>query len=405
LSRRTKLNKKNHNPYNNVYGKNFTSMIVINSPKVEKKESVAILSSRLEIDNSFEDLWFEVPLAFQKYLVTENVDAFLAGILFRALKEGQDIQLKAPVSAKLFYNLQHNLVPALCLANSKFKPIKIWPHSLNEKDLNEAATAGTGLSCGVDSFAAYYDHRNDQNSYKIDYFAFFNAGSHGSGGENTTRLFEERYNKSKKFADFINKEIIKIDSNLSEILNMKFQATITLRNAACILILQKLFKNYYIASSCRFDYFMLQDHSIQYYDSLILKFLGTESTHMHSAVAQYTRVERTDFIAQFPETYKFLDVCTNSNKYKDGVNCSQCNKCLRTALTLDLLGKLHHYKEVFHIDKYLQLKNNYIGHIVKTRKKEHINKEVYDLLKEKDAIKYWKIVSSKIRVAVKGRLE
>ncbi|WP_423818759.1 hypothetical protein V5739_14515 [Salinimicrobium sp. TIG7-5_MAKvit] len=380
-------------------------MININVPKLEQLKSVSILSSKIEFDKDVKKLWFEVPTKFSKFLITENLDAFLVGILFLALKNGQDIKLKAPVSAKLFYNLNHYVIPALCLANPILKPIKIFPSTLNEKDLNTGNTAGTGLSCGVDSFATYFDHIEEKGSFKIDYFAFFNAGSHGSGGKETTHLFQERFEKAKKFANSINKEIIKIDSNLSEILNMKFQSTNTLRNVSCVLIFQKLFKNYFIASKNRFDYYELHAYDTQDYDVLILNLLSTESTNFHSAVAQLTRVERTQLISNFPETFPFLDVCTSSKRYKNGVNCSQCNKCLRTALTLDLLNKLNLYQDVFHIEKYYQLKNSYIAHIVRTRKKDQINRHIYNLLKEKNAINYWDIVISKFKIGLKGRMK
>lgn len=78
---------------------------------------------------------------------------------------------------------------------------------------------------------------------------------------------------------------------------------------------------------------------------------------------------------------------------------------MRTALTLDLLDKLHLYEHVFQIEKYKQLKNNYIRHIIKTRKKDQINRHIYELLKEKNAINYWNIAASKIKTRIKGRMK
>ncbi len=377
-------------------------LIYINSPKIITDEDVSILSSNILINGETKSLRYLVPRQYEKFLVTETVDAFLVGILFLALKKGEDITLKGDVSAKLFYNLSHYVIPALCLANPKYIAIEIFPQNLIEVDLNIQRTAGTGLSCGVDSFATYFDHISESKSYKIEYFAFFNAGSHGNSGEKTDKLFQDRFEKSKKFADSIGKDLIKIDSNLSEMLDMKFQATNTLRNVSCVLIFQKLFKNYYIASKNRFDYYKLHSYDTQDYDSLILNMLSTESTSFHSAVAQLTRVERTDLISEFPETYNYLDVCTSSKSYRDGINCSQCNKCLRTALTLDLLGKLHLYTPVFNIEKYKRLKHSYVSHIIKTRKKDQINAHIYQLLKNRNAINYWEIASSKIKNRIMG---
>ncbi|SHF91456.1 hypothetical protein SAMN05444483_103213 [Salegentibacter echinorum] len=378
-------------------------MLSIEKPKLETFGRQTKISAKFTINDKENELYFEVPSDYKDFLVTENLDAFLVGLLFLALKTGNDIKLNGPVSARLYYSIRHYVIPALCMANPKLKPVDINPQGLNEKDLNVAATSGTGLSCGVDSFATYFDHIDESGSFKIEYFAFFNVGSHGAGGEETKKLFESRFEKAKKFANTVNKNIIQVDSNLHEILDMKFQSTNTLRNVSCILLFQKLFKHYYIASKNRFDYFELNDYDTQDYDALVLNLLSTESTNLYSAVAQLSRVERTNLISNFPETYDFLDVCTSSKKYKAGVNCSQCNKCLRTALTLDLLGKLPLYKDVFHIEKYERLKHNYIWHVITNKNKDQIHRNLYRLIKNKKAMDYTKIAISRAKVKLKGR--
>lgn len=374
-------------------------MIIIEKPSVKLIEKdLAEISVEFSMNNEKQKLWYTIPASFEKYLVSENLDAFLVGLLFLGLEKGKDISLKAPVSAKLLYSINHYLIPALCLANPELKEIKVIASELNEKNLNFGNAAATGLSCGVDSFATYYDHRNETGSYKIEYFTFFNAGSHGSGDKKTRKIFKERLKKSKRFAAGVGKEIIPIDSNLSEILMMKFQKTNTLRNASCALLLQKLFRNYYSASKNRFDFFKLHSYDTQDYDSLILNMLSTESTTFFSAVANLTRLERTDFIADFEGTYNHLDICTSPrNKKEEGVNCSKCKKCLRTALTFDLLGKLDRYKNVFDLEVYRKNRDNFIWYILSTRNDNQINKDIYNLLKEKNQINYYNIAFSKLK--------
>ncbi len=53
----------------------------------------------------------------------------------------------------------------------------------------------------------------------------------------------------------------------------------------------------------------------------------------------YTRVEKTLEIAQSPEALASLNVCDTIVKDVGYVNCSNCQKCLRTMITLDLAGK------------------------------------------------------------------
>lgn len=369
--------------YNNSLKGN---MIIIDEPKLDKKGKELKISVDFEIDGEKKNLWYSFPCQFEEYIVVEQLDAFVIGLLFLGLKTGYDIKLKAPLSARLYYTLSHYLIEAICLANPSFKKIKIKPDSLTTKDLNTAGMAGTGLSCGVDSFATYFDHKKDEKPFKIEFLTFFNVGSHGdNGGEHSRRLFKTRMARVEKFAKYENVNFIPIDSNLSEVLNLNFQNTHTLRSVSCVLLMQKLVKNYYYASSLRFDRFKLNDKRIAEYDLLILQMLSTESTNLFSSVSQMNRIDRIEFISKHSSTYKFLDVCTHDSSKKDGkINCSSCQKCIRTMLTLDLLGYLRHYEGVFNLDHYLQNRTRYIGEVLFNDRKETLDFELVAFIKEKN---------------------
>lgn len=356
-------------------------MITIEETKVERRGEHIFLSSNFDVDGVSQSLWYKFPLNFEKFIVTERLDTFTIALLFLGLKTGNDIKVNGVLSARLEYTLNHYLIPALCLANSDLKKIRVIAREVNSLDLNFGEIAGTGMSCGVDSLATYYDHINEKGCYKIRYFTFFNVGSHGDfGGDKARSKYLSRLNSIKNFVNLTNVELITVDSNISEILKMNFQQTNTLRNVSVILALQKLFRNYYLASKNRFDYFKLHKLDTQDYDSLILSFLSTESTTFYSAVQNYNRVERTQLISNFEATYMSLDVCTNLAGGNELKNCTRCKKCLRTALTLDLLGQLNKYKEVFDLVIYRKLKYDYIGEIIATKNTNQINNDIFKLL-------------------------
>lgn len=356
-------------------------MIVINVPQIETEGDFVFISSDIEINEGIEKLWYKFPADFKQYLVTENLDAFLVGLLFLGLKTGKNIELKGPISARLYYTLTHYLIPALCLANPKFKEIKLIAYELNSTNLNTENLAGTGLSCGVDSFATYYDHIHERGVYAIQYFTFLNAGSLGDrGGKHARLLYDNKFPLIKQFAAEEEVKVIPIDTNLSEILNMNFQSTHTLRNLSCILNLQKLFKNYYYASPHRFDKFSLNSIDTGDYDLLTVSLLSTESINFFSSAANLTRIERTDLISNYPSTHNHLDVCTNSQHAGTVINCSKCDKCLRTALTLDLLGKFKLFKGVFDLNVYYRHKNDFIGKVLATKEEDQFNKEIYEFM-------------------------
>ena len=358
-------------------------MIVISPQVIKEENDFVIISSEFQINDKTDVLWYKIPLKYKSYLVSERLDAFVVGLLFLALKTGNNIKVGGAISARLFYTLNHYLINALCLANPKFKRIEISATTLDESDLNRANVAATGLSCGVDSFATYYDHINEEGAYIIKYFTFLNAGSHGDyGGENSRKIFYQRFIKVKEFSDNAGEEIISIDSNISEIIKMNFLQTNTLRNISCVLNLQKLFRNYYLASKNRFDVLKLNAKDNQDYDTLLLNFLSTESTTFYSSVSQLKRTERTELISNFPDTYNHLDVCTNPEEAIKKINCSKCDKCLRTQLTLDILGNLESYNSVFDLKEYYKRKNDFIGKII-ARRNDPFSSDIYDLIKER----------------------
>ncbi|MCX2837496.1 hypothetical protein OQ279_04965 [Salinimicrobium sp. MT39] len=377
-------------------------MIVIHQPVIKEDIQFVNISSKINVNGKERVLWYKLSGKFQKYLVVEQADAFLVGILFLALKKGYDIKINAAISHKLYYNISHYLINALCLANPQFKKIKIYATQLSDVDLNIGNIAGTGLSCGVDSFATYYDHLDEIEPFKIEYFTFFNSGSHGDlGGEHAWKVYNDRLHQVSSFAHKVEKDVITVDSNISEILQMNFLQTNSLRNISCILHLQKLFKNYYLASKNRFDIFNLNAKDNQDYDTLILGLLSTESLTFHSAVSQLKRTERTNFISTFPDTYSHLDVCTNPNERNNKINCSKCDKCLRTQLTLDLYDKLELYHDVFHLEEFYKRKNQFIGKILNFPN-DPFNIDIYEVLKEKKLYNriYW---SYKIKYKMRSK--
>ena len=371
-------------------------MIVINTPHIEKDINDFIVYSDIKSKNRIKKLWFKVSNFDENLILTEHSDAFVIGVLFYALECGEDVHVRGKISQKLLHNINNYLIDVLCLSNSNFKKIKLTSDQISGSNLCIQDVAATGISCGVDSFSTFYRHFQEDKPFKIEYLTFFNVGSHGDfGGEKARGIFNERFEKAKEFAKDINFPIIKIDSNLSEFLKLNFLQTNTLRNVACILLLQKAIKNYYLASKNRYDFFKLNPKDNQDFDTLLLPLLSTESTTIHSTVSNLKRTERTLFISEFPLTYKHLDVCTNPNASINKNNCSVCSKCMRTQLTFDLYGRLSLYEPVFHLEKYFGMRDSYIAQVYNSRNLDPFSIDLFELIKEKNALKPKHIILAK----------
>ncbi|WP_188454982.1 hypothetical protein [Virgibacillus oceani] len=354
--------------------------MIIHEPEFISERDSGIIRALFETNDRKEYLWFSVPKEYQEYLTYERGDAFLAGLLLLAMKNGQDIQLNFPVSERLYYTLTNYLINALNLAMPNFKQISILHNGLDSSPIDNIGAVGTGFSAGVDSFCTVYEHLHEHcpASFKLTHFTFHNVGSHGDfGGDDSRKLFKDRLQLVKPFADEKKISTIPIDSNLSEVLNMDFVPTHTIRNAAAVLALQKLFRYYYYSSGRQFKHFKLSPTIGASYDILTLNMLSTESLTFYSAGSSYSRVEKTKITSDYEPTYRYLNVCTSGST----INCSACVKCLRTMLTFDVMGKLKSYQEVFDIDKYNTLKGNYIAQVLATIKSDTYSNEIYQEMK------------------------
>lgn len=112
-----------------------------------------------------------------------------------------------------------------------------------------------------------------------------------------------------------------------------------------------------------------------------------------------TRVEKTDFISTNIFVKKHLYVCWKEifknewpqywNDIKDSAlknrNCTKCDKCMRTCLTLDLLGHLDDYNELFDLPQYYKARNSYVRKVYANRNNNSIYHDIYNLMVEKNA--------------------
>ena len=90
-------------------------MIKISAPNIEKKDDgFTYLCSHISSDvmNIETDVWYRSDDTYSKYFVTETADAFVLPMCFLALKNHEDIEVQAPISEKLYYNITSNITLA-----------------------------------------------------------------------------------------------------------------------------------------------------------------------------------------------------------------------------------------------------------------------------------------------------
>jgi hypothetical protein len=351
------------------------SLLKVYHPEIVDSDTGVRLQAIYEVDGNKDVIWYEVDEIYRRYLTEDRVDAFFVVLLLYALKNGHDIVLMAPISPRLYYTTKKYLADVIAASN-EFKKIKILCTELAKNPVQNIGAVGTGLSCGIDSFSTIWEHMKDSDleSFKVNYFTFFNVGSHGSfGGEKARELFIKRSIIAKQCAEELGGELIIVDSNLSEVLNMSFLETHTFRNISAVLILQKLFKVYYYSSSVPVKHFRIYKQTPEYYDVFNMSMLCTESISFFSSDAFKTRVDKTKTIADFEPALRYLNVCV-----KEEHNCGACFKCLRTLLTLEIAGKINKFESVFNLNSYYRNKSRYLAQVLAYHNNDLYLNEIYD---------------------------
>ena len=357
-------------------------MLVIHPPVVAVLGGKARITAEFAYHSSARQLWFEVDEDHKDSLETKTMDAFVVGLLLPAMASGQDLDIRGPMSSKLFYNLTHYLMPILRDFIPSCKIVEIKANALSCASQERAPGVMAGFSGGIDSFCNYYDHSGNRapEEYRITHFLFNNVGSHGQmSPEQDRAVFVQRLAILRQFPKLEGKPLVAVDSNLDEVIDMKFERTHTIRNAAVALLMQPICGKFLYASGFAFRETEVRPSPFMaHLDPVILPLLGTEKLECIASGGQYTRVDKTFRVAGMDASTRFLDVCVNPWMASGRLNCSGCWKCLRTELTLAILGKLNRYDHVFDLDLYRKLEGYYLIEVLRSR--DPLRREMAELI-------------------------
>ncbi len=323
------------------------------------------------IINSVEtEIWFAADQEYGNYISLSNGDSFILLLFVYAVFNDLDFESHVPVSKRLNYGLLEILLPLFQKMKFNTNAQRFKFHGIDTTVFEGATASGTAMSFGVDSFYTYL--KQQDSNMPIDFLTLFNAGGYGQyGGNKARQLFEHMTQKVIRFGQQNNLKVLSVDTNWNEILKMPFVKTHTFRNFACVLVFQKLFKNYYYASGLTLNSFDLNPHDPAYYDIVNVKAIAGNSLEFFISGLNEGRLEKTTYIADQQLTYNNLNVCyftpdslkslINDELF---INCSKCYKCVRTMITLDVIGKLELYKNIFDLNIYNKNKEIYLAEIL-----------------------------------------
>ena len=307
----------------------------------------------IEWQNDDSGLWFATPIEYKDYLCIDRSDAFIVAMLWYAMITGSDIEYVVPMSERMNFSIQEYLIPALCTQEKGYRRIRLIGPT-TDIPYKSVHAVGTGMSCGVDSIYTLqeYSKLSIPEKYRLTHLTYYNMGAifHPNRSEKkeyslkefyetTDRMSEDKCENARQVAELSKLPLVYVKSNLdSDYYRGAYGHTGVYRNCAMTLALQGLFSIYYCSSGGWPGYFDLTlTEGSEHYESLLCTCLSTES--LSFILSDYvSRMEKTESIADNPIAHEYLDVCFCFN------NCGKCSKCLRTLVSLDLLDKVHLFR-------------------------------------------------------------
>lgn len=327
-------------------------MIIIEKGRIRRDDGRTVIERSISNSAATDRIWYAVDDAYGELAAMAGPEPFLLGILPVALEAGEDVRVRSPLSPKLYYSLVTYGIPLLRVLNPRFRPIRILADDLAARAPGGDSVA-TPFSGGIDSFVAVADHHwaSVPDAYRLTHLTYHNVGSHGRGASGD-RIFADRRRTIARFADEVGLPLVTIDSNLHRFMRHRFTETHTIRQVAAAHALGALFGKFIFSAGVGYESMLIRaGEPIGHADVAFTHLLSTEWMECIATGAQYSRGEKTARVAELEISRRYLDVCIEVTQAADGrPNCSRCKKCVRTMVTLDILGVIEQYGAVFDLD-------------------------------------------------------
>jgi hypothetical protein len=259
--------------------------------------------------------------------VAAGPEPFLAASLLLAMRAGEPLAVAEPVSPRLLAGVAR-LQDIFHVWDRRFRRIEIRAAAAG----GAAQSAGTrGVACffsgGVDSFYSVLKHAEALAAL------VFCVGWDPPAEDPARRRTAAAAVRAAAAA--LGKPLVTVETNLHAeregVVSWRLYHGAALASVA--LLLAPAFRRVLIPASHSYaDLLPLGSHP------LVDPLWSTEATEIVHDGCEATRVERVARIARSPIALRWLRVCGEARA--DGLNCGECEKCVRTMVGLRLAGAL-----------------------------------------------------------------
>lgn len=324
-------------------------MLKIGKPYVEHRNHKVRLCAKLEFPSMERIAWFEVDEEYEAYLTTDRADAFVVAFLTAAMRAGEDIVSEAPVTKRLLYQLNQQLIPTLADNTKRYYKMQIQAEATEEILPCEDAV-GLGWTGGVDCFYSFKRYAETKDPcMKVTHLVVLNVGTFED--EDTEEELSIFLRRAENMAAEQGLKAMGIHSNIQLIVQENYLSVGAFRIPSAILAFQKLFGVFLHSSSYEYWRFALREENSAFYELFVFDCLETDHTKFYSSMGDASRIQKITALTDYPPAWTRLHPCLHAQDR----NCGVCGKCDSVFTTLYALGKLDNFSRV--VDTELVRKN------------------------------------------------
>lgn len=298
-------------------------------------------------------LWFELPLSYENWIETNLCDAFVVALFPQAMCEKRPLWVDGNVSSSLSRNLYYyNQIYSRWFP--QFELIDLYSAYLVNQPDNQSKKIAVGFSCGVDSLCTVLEWTQGRISdfEKLTNLINVNVGSHGRGISGN-KLFRKRLKRVQQAADELELPLISVNSNLDSFYTAKFEDTYASRIISVALLLGRRLSKFVLSSTN--TYWQIGPEGSSPLSDILL---GNNQVEIVVDGSHLTRIEKIRRIVNWEFASMHLNVCTRDTFRAK--NCSECIKCVRTMVIIDMLNSSTLFQNVFDFTNFNWVKRKFV---------------------------------------------
>jgi hypothetical protein len=263
----------------------------------------------------------------ERALLAEDIDPFLPATLLAAMKLGNELTLSGPVSAALLRSLPRIQDIVHCWW-PELRKIEVHASPRSSRPVAEGqGGVGTMFTGGVDSFYTLLKHCDE-----ITHLIFVHGFDVPLESMDLRRRVSEQV---RSVADALGKHVIEIETNFRQMSDrfLSWMSYFGSALASIALLLAPQLKRVYIPSSNTYaQLYPVGAHP------LLDPLWSTEAVDIVHDGCEASRIDKVSALSKSEVALRSLRVCWENRG--GAYNCGQCEKCLRTMVSLRIVGAL-----------------------------------------------------------------